>query len=100
VIAVAVRPVPRLMGLPGVLVLVFVPFPSWPSPLFPQHVTVLLSRIAQVCKAPAVIAVAVRPVPRLMGLLGVLVLVFVPSPIAPLLAPQHVTVLLSRIAQV
>jgi hypothetical protein len=80
VIALAVRPVPRLMGLPGVVVSVFVPFPSSPVPFDPQHLTVLSSRMTHVWLWSAVIALAVRPVPRLMGLPGVVVEVFVPLP--------------------
>jgi hypothetical protein len=83
VMFVAVRPVPRLIGSLGEFVFVPnppVPFPSWPQKLFPQQVTVLLSRMAQVWLLSAVIAVAVRPVPRLMGAPGVVVSVLLPLP--------------------
>ena len=40
------------------------PIPSWPSPPTPQHTTSLRSRITQVCAAPTLIALAVRPAPR------------------------------------
>jgi hypothetical protein len=80
---VAARPVPKLMMLPGAFVFVFVPLPSCPYSLYPQHLTVELSRFAHVCPPPAVIAVAARPVPRLMGLPGAFVFVFVPLPSCP-----------------
>ena len=44
---------------------VSVPSPSWPSPLFPQQLTVPSFSIAHVCSSPADIATAVRPVPKL-----------------------------------
>ena len=56
------------------------PLPSCPYSLFPQQLMVPLSRSAQVCRKPAVIAVAVRLVPRLMGAPGLSVSVVNPLP--------------------
>ena len=98
----AVRPIPRLTGVVGGLVsLVVFPVPNWPLLLFPQHLTVSSSRMVQVCEIPAEMCLAVRPTPRLTGVVGGLVnWVLFPVPSWPFLFfPQHLTVPLSKSAQ-
>ena len=59
------------------------PYPRRPLPLPPQHFTVLLSRIAQECASPALIAFAVRLVPKLIALSA--------APISPAPSPIEST---------
>jgi len=71
VIAIALTPVPKLIGnnaspisftsIPRSFVS---PVPNRPFPPEPQHFTVALSSSAHVCKSPAEMATAVRPVPK------------------------------------
>ena len=111
--AVAVRPVPRLTtGMraidPVVLpISVSLSIPSWPYPFSPQHLTEALSSRAQVWYLPPAMALAVRPVPRLIPVSWAIspesspisVLLSIPS--WPLLfSPQHLTEALSSRAQV
>ena len=99
--ATAVRPVPRLLVSVGEFLFDVPPLPNRPLIPNPQHDTAPLSRIAQVWAPPEESATAVRPVPRLLVSVGVVL-----SDVAPLPnwlsdpSPQHDTAPLSRMAQV
>jgi hypothetical protein len=100
-IAIAVRPVPRLLVRVGVFLSDVSPLPNLPPPPLPQHETSPLSRMAQVWYIPEDIATAVRPVPRLLVSVGEVCCDVPPLPNCPLVpSPQHETKPLSRIAQV
>ena len=77
--ATAVRPIPRLLVGVGVVLSDVPPLPNWPLPPSPQHETEPSSRIAQVCQTPEDMDTAVRPIPRLLVGLGVVL-----SDVAPL----------------
>ena len=99
--ATAVRPVPRLLVSVGVVLSDVAPLPNAPSPPYPQHDTAPLSRMAQVWDDPEESATAVRPVPRLLVSVGVVLSDVPPLPNWPLYpSPQHDTAPLSRMAQV
>jgi len=73
----------------GILKVIFVPFPSWPLELRPQHPTEPPLKTAQVWEYPAAIAVAVE-IP--LTATGTLELIFVAFPSWPVvLSPQHRT---------
>ena len=83
------------------------PMPNWPYELPPQHFISPLSKIAQACQYPVVMATAVRPVPRstaarlspISSASSPMVVVF-PMPNSPFwFLPQHFTSPLSRRAQ-
>ncbi len=81
----------------GVEELVSVPVPSWPEPLYPQHVTLPSENRAQVWMFPAETAVAVvRPTKTGVGAFIVVPLPSWPEP----LYPQHATVPSESRAQV
>src|SRR5450759_5273975 len=72
----------------GVLLLVVVPLPSWPSRLRPQASTWLAEVRAKLWEKPPAIAVTVVPEGRLTAT-GMLLLVVVPLPSSPeKLSPQ------------
>ena len=99
--ATAVRPVPRLLVSVGVVLSDVPPLPNRPRAPDPQHDTAPLSRMAQVWTLPEESATAVRPVPRLLVSVGVVLLNVPPLPNWPSPArPQHDTLPLSRMAQV
>ena len=86
----AATPEVRPVTSTGVLRCVFVPSPSWPTLLRPQHLTPPAVVSAQVWKSPA--ETAATPPVRPVTSTGVLRCVFVPSPSWPLpLNPQHLT---------
>ena len=62
-IATAVRPMPRLLVRVGVPLLDVSPLPNWPLEPRPQHETLPLSRMAQVCIPPAESVVSVKTDP-------------------------------------
>ena len=69
-IAIAVRPVPRLLVKVGVVLSDVPPLPSGPKFPRPQQDTEPLSRMAQVWEPPEERDTAVRPVPRLLVKVG------------------------------
>ena len=79
--------------------LVWLPMPSWPTPLSPQHHRVPSVRVAQVWSPPAV--TLAQPRGRGGDLLGQVLVVVVPMPSWPSsLSPQHHRVPSVRVAQV
>ena len=78
------------------------PVPSFPLAPLPQHLTESSSRMAQKCASPPVIALAVRPEPKLMAVVGGASksAVLPPFPSRPSArSPQHLTEPSSRRAQ-
>ena len=83
VMAVAVRPVPRLIGDEGGLfkfVWGLPPSPSAPQLSLPQHLTEPSSSRAQTVLKAVAKETAVRPVPRVLMVVGVLVFENEPIP--------------------
>ena len=79
----------------------FLHYPIGRTSHLPQHDTAPLSRMAQVWAPPEESATAVRPVPRLLVSVGVVLLDVPPLPNWPSVPyPQHDTAPLSRMAQV
>ena len=77
------------------------PLPNWPEDPYPQHDTSPLSRMAQVWEDPEESATAVRPVPRLLVGVGVVLVDVPPLPNRPSdPRPQHETEPLSRMTHV
>ena len=70
--------VPRLLVKVGVVLYDVAPLPSWPLDPHPQHETEPLSRMAQVWAYPPETVTAIRPVPRLLVKVGVVLPVVLP----------------------
>ena len=100
VMAVAVCPSGRAMVV-GVLELVLLPLPSWPSSLFPQQVTAPTFVSAQVWAFPAETDTAETSVLKETAVDGEFCESLFPLPCCPsALFPQQVTFPFSRVAHV
>src|SRR6266700_2553101 len=81
---------PRPLTSTGVLLSVFVPLPSWPRTLYPQHFAPPVEVMAQDSTPPA--ATPATPLERPLTSTGTELVVFVPFPSSPTrLFPQHFT---------
>ena len=88
--AIALTPLASPLTSTGTLLSVFVPFPSWPEALLPQHLTAPALVSAQVWSPPA--AIALTPLASPLTSTGTLLSVVVPFPSWPkTLSPQHLT---------
>ena len=87
---IAVTPLARPATSTGVPLSIVEPFPSWPPPLNPQHLTPPALVRAQVWVLPA--AIAVTPMARPARSTGVALPIVEPFPSCPLtFQPQHLT---------
>jgi hypothetical protein len=77
----ALTPLLSPLTFTGILLSVYVPFPSWPSLFIPQHLTAPPLVTAQVWAYPA--AMALTPLLNPLTFTGVLLSVFVPFPSWP-----------------